>query len=89
MIYWVLGLVKLQEVVLVLEKSPFSTGMRLLSKYQYELQISVGLLVRAGFAQGLASPGLLHHSCWVPELLLPCQVPTSPLRDGICLIKTF
>lgn len=46
-------------VVLVLEKSPFSMGMGLLGRYRCEPQISVGLLVCAGFVWGSASPWLL------------------------------
>lgn len=81
MIYWVLGLAKCQVVVLVLEKSPFSMGMGLLSRYSREQQISVGLLVCAGFAWGSTSPRLLLGLVLGPRAALAvpgsCITPQS------------
>lgn len=73
----------------MLEKSPFSMGMGFLSRYWYEQQISVGLLVCAGFASGSASPRLLQGLVLGPGAALAVQALMSPLGDGICFTNTF
>lgn len=68
----------------MLEKSPFSMGLGLLSWYQ---QISAGLLVCAGFPGDRHLPSCSQGLCWGPELLLLCQAPTLVLGEGIFFYK--